>query len=227
MQSAHNRNNLAKLAKTRERHAKVVSGGGPQPLERWRGCAYYADMPLEVDAQAAAVELGMTQVFEIDRLATVDVFIVSDIAALQPLISWVAQLRGSTVLVPGVLTGARKGPIVTYERAFDIKRIVFVSDRLKRLFSREASLLRDMSANTSWRFVDTADDFECLKGIAEAKKQNASVAGLFTDAEISATRDALPQYIWRHMFDIQGFLQFVRRVSLADSNLGAKQLGGR
>ena len=81
-----------------------------------------------------------------------------------------------------------------------------------------------MAQNTSWRFLDTPDEFQMLKAGANAKKQNANVLGLFTSAEVAAARGALPQYLVRHMFNTQGFLEFLRHVSLVDSNLGAKQL---
>ena len=143
---------------------------------------------------------------------------------LPPFVSWVAQLRGCTVLVPGILTGARQGPIVTYRRVFNIKRIIFISGRFQTQFSHESRLLRQMAQNTSWRFLDTPDEFQQVKTEANAKTQRANVLGLFTSAEVAAARGALPQYLMRHMFDVQGFLDFLRNISLADSNLGAKQL---
>ena len=125
------------------------------------------------------------------------------------------------MLVPRVLTGARQGPIVTYECAFNIKRVIFMSDRFQLQFSVEANLLRDMVQNTLWRFVDSPYEFQALKSTA---KHNSLVLGLFTDVELSAAQGALPKNIHRHMFNTHTFLDFVRRVSLSRSNLGLGQL---
>ena len=69
-----------------------------------------------------------------------------------------------------------------------------------------------MAQNASWRFLDTPAEFHMVKTEANAKKQNANVLGLFTSAEVAAARGALPQYLVRHMFDVQGFLDFLRNL---------------
>ena len=154
----------------------------------------------------------------------VHVFVASDLAALPWLVEWVAKLCGAAVLIPGVLRGDRAGPIVTYEPSLTkVARQIFVSARFREQSPSEASVLDALVPPSRCTFLEGPAEFQQAKAQAQAKKQNATVLGLFTDEELAVCH-GLPAYLRRHMFNAKGFARFLHRVALADSNLGADQV---
>ena len=148
-----------------------------------------------------------------------------DVACPPDLVEFVVKIQGRTLMPPTVLTGERAGPIVAYSPALGVKRQVFLSDRFKAGSSEAAGLLRTMVANggTKWTLLDTADAFEQAKAQAYQKKVNATVLGIFTDAEIGACH-TLPPWMKKHMFTRGSFVKFVERLCLPRCNLGADQI---
>ena len=219
--------NAAKLRRAAERQSLNVAAGGQQSLECWRKTRVHVDPAFRNDSKLAKAMgcLQMTMVpQEDDKLASVDVFVVPDVACPPDLVAFVAKIQGRTLMPPAVLKGERAGPIVAYWPALGMKRLVFLSDRFKAESSEAAGLLHTMvaSGGSRWTLLDTANAFETAKAQAYRKKCNATVLGIFTDAEVCAC-NSLPPWMKNHIFTRGSFLEFVERLCLPRCNLGADQ----
>ena len=217
--------NAAKLRRAAKRQSLSVAGGMPQSLECYRGKTMHVDPAFRNDSNIARAMALLTMFPHHDKLELIDVFVVPDVACPPDLVEFVVKIQGRTLMPPAVLTGERAGPIVAYESALGMKRQVFLSDRFKAESSEAAGLLRTMVAigGTKWTLLDAVNAFEKAKAQAYQKKVNATVLGIFTDAEIGACH-TLPPWMKKHMFTRGSFLKFVERLCLPRCNLGADQI---
>ncbi len=103
--------NTAKLARAAACIDMVVPGGGPQPLLRWYGhvgCMHGLGGNDKLSAVLDHLHIRLET--DASKLASVSLFILPGTANPPRLVKWVAQIRGSALVVPEVLTGEREGP---------------------------------------------------------------------------------------------------------------------
>ena len=120
-------------------------------------------------------------------------------------------------MTPGVLSGTRRGPVLTFLGAVGIKRKLWMSKRFIDSEPVVSKVVTDitMEEKGRWQIIDTVQEFEAAKKVAARLKKPATVLGLATTEEVQVIQQAGHQFS-RHVFNFVDFWAFVSRLDKAN-----------